>query len=198
MTDAEVAKQLDNMVSFIKKEAEEKASEIFVKAEEEFTIQKAKLVQTEKKKIIDEFARKEKQADTARKMYAEAVTWDLPRGLHSPPLYHTMTTNVAYFSIYSNELNRARLEKLRAQQKQVDNVVKLAAAKLPEISASPAYKDLVPKLILQVRSDFVCLLACCILYKDLTYTLVFTIPFRVLYKWMNPKWPSSAVRRMLT
>jgi len=41
------------------------------------------------------------------------------------------------------------LEKLRAQQKQVDNVTKDALGKLNSISTSPNYKDLLGKLMLQ-------------------------------------------------
>jgi V-type H+-transporting ATPase subunit E len=63
-----VARQLDNMVSFIKKEAEEKAAEILAKAEEEFTIEKAKRVQAQKLKIMKEFERKEKQVEVQKKM----------------------------------------------------------------------------------------------------------------------------------
>jgi V-type H+-transporting ATPase subunit E len=63
-----VAKQLDNMVNFIKKEAEEKANEILAKAEEEFTIEKAKKVQAQKLKVMKEFERKEKQVEVQNKM----------------------------------------------------------------------------------------------------------------------------------
>jgi V-type H+-transporting ATPase subunit E len=63
-----VAKQLDNMVNFIKKEAEEKASEILAKAEEEFIIEKNKRVQAQKLKIMKEFERKEKQVEVQNKM----------------------------------------------------------------------------------------------------------------------------------
>jgi len=67
MNDAAVKKQLDNMVSFIKKEAEEKAAEIAVKAEEEFTLEKARLVQAQKLKIMKEFERREKQVEIQKK-----------------------------------------------------------------------------------------------------------------------------------
>jgi hypothetical protein len=72
LDDAAVVKQLNNMVSFIRKEAEEKAAEIIVLAEEEFTIEKAKLVQTQKLKLMKEYERKEKQVDVTKKMYAHS------------------------------------------------------------------------------------------------------------------------------
>jgi hypothetical protein len=68
MNDAAVAKQLENMVSFIKKEAEEKAEEILAKAEEDFTIEKAKKVQAQKLKLMKEFERKMKEVEVQKKM----------------------------------------------------------------------------------------------------------------------------------
>ena len=69
MNDAAVQKQISNMVSFIEKEANEKASEIKVKSEEEFTIEKARIVQSQKQKIAQEFEKKEKQVLVNKKMY---------------------------------------------------------------------------------------------------------------------------------
>jgi V-type H+-transporting ATPase subunit E len=68
MDDDEVQKQLDHMVKFIYREADEKASEIHAKAQEEFTIEKARIVQDEKLKIMKEFERKEKQIEVRKKM----------------------------------------------------------------------------------------------------------------------------------
>jgi len=45
MNEEAVRKQLNNMVAFIRKEAEEKANEIAVEADEEFTLEKNRLVQ---------------------------------------------------------------------------------------------------------------------------------------------------------
>lgn len=47
MNDVEVSAEMNKMVSFIKQEALEKAREIKVKADEEFNIEKAKLVRQE-------------------------------------------------------------------------------------------------------------------------------------------------------
>lgn len=47
LNDVEVSAEMSKMVSFIKQEALEKAREIKVKADEEFNIEKAKLVRQE-------------------------------------------------------------------------------------------------------------------------------------------------------
>lgn len=80
---ANVQQQLQNMVKFIQKEAKEKASEIEVKTEEEFTIEKARLVQTQKQKIAADFARREQQVQVDKKMYVHFIfsplhTFDTP------------------------------------------------------------------------------------------------------------------------
>jgi vacuolar-type H+-ATPase subunit E/Vma4 len=56
------------------------------------------------------------------------------------------------FSIYSNALNVARLEKLRAEQKEVDGILGDAKAKLASITSGASYRDILVKLILQVCS----------------------------------------------
>lgn len=67
------------MVTFIEGEAKDKVDEILVKvnwhmwfltleAEEDFNIEKGRLVQQEKLKIAQQFERKEKQVEVERKM----------------------------------------------------------------------------------------------------------------------------------
>ncbi|RRT79643.1 hypothetical protein B296_00017971 [Ensete ventricosum] len=82
MNDADVSKQIQQMVRFIHQEAEEKANEISVAAEEvppttlfpafwvlqEFNIEKLQLFEAEKKKIRQEYERKEKQVEIRKKM----------------------------------------------------------------------------------------------------------------------------------
>lgn len=68
MNEDEVRDQLDHMVKFIYREADEKASEIAAKAQEEFSIEKQHLVTEEKLKITKEFERKEKMIETNKKM----------------------------------------------------------------------------------------------------------------------------------
>ncbi|KAH7515116.1 hypothetical protein FEM48_Zijuj11G0161900 [Ziziphus jujuba var. spinosa] len=63
MNDTDVSKQIQQMVRFIRQEAEEKANEISVSAEEEFNIDKLQIVEAEKKKIRQEYERKAKQIE---------------------------------------------------------------------------------------------------------------------------------------
>ncbi|GKV04304.1 hypothetical protein SLEP1_g16476 [Rubroshorea leprosula] len=68
MNNADVSKQIQQMVQFIRQEAEEKANEIALSAEEEFNIEKLQLVEAEKKKIKQEYERKGKQVQVRKKM----------------------------------------------------------------------------------------------------------------------------------
>lgn len=60
--------QIDHMIAFIVQEAEEKAEEIDAKAEEEFQIEKGRLVQQQRLKIIEYYSKKEKQLEQQRRM----------------------------------------------------------------------------------------------------------------------------------
>jgi len=97
----------------------EKASEIEVKTEEEFTIEKARLVQTQKQKIAADFARREQQVQVDKKI------------------------------AHSHEITRSRLAILRAREKGVQRVLELASKQLEQLSKGGDYKDLLVKLILQ-------------------------------------------------
>lgn len=55
-------------VAFIKQEAVEKAREIQIKADEEFAIEKAKIVRQEAINIDSQYDKKIKQAEVAQKM----------------------------------------------------------------------------------------------------------------------------------
>jgi len=68
MRDEEVQKQLKQMVSFILKEANEKAEEIKVKANEEFNIEKQRLLQAERVKILKDYEKKNKQVEIQKKL----------------------------------------------------------------------------------------------------------------------------------
>lgn len=57
------------MVAFIEQEANEKAEEIEAKAEEEFNIEKGRLVQEQRLKIMEFFEKKEKQVELKRRMF---------------------------------------------------------------------------------------------------------------------------------
>ncbi|KAI5440018.1 V-type proton ATPase subunit E1, variant 2 [Lathyrus oleraceus] len=120
MNDADVSKQIQQMVRFIRQEAEEKANEISVSAEEEFNIEKLQLVEADKKKIRQEYERKEKQVDVRKKIE------------------------------YSMQLNASRLKVLQAQDDLVNKMKEAAAKELLNVSGDPeVYGSLLKDLIIQ-------------------------------------------------
>lgn len=60
------------MMAFIEQEANEKAEEIDAKAEEEFNIEKGRLVQQQRLKIMEYYEKKEKQVELQKKMLVKA------------------------------------------------------------------------------------------------------------------------------
>ncbi|KAG1448497.1 hypothetical protein G6F56_008925 [Rhizopus delemar] len=68
LNDDEVFSEMKKMVAFIKQEALEKAREIKAKADEEFNIEKAKIVRQESLAIDAVFERKIKQAEVQKRM----------------------------------------------------------------------------------------------------------------------------------
>jgi len=120
MNEGEVQKQLSQMVAFIRSEAEEKANEIMSKAQEEFSIEKARIVQAEKRKIMQDFEKKEKQVEVQKKIAA------------------------------SNELNQSRLKILKSRDDAVQGVIAEAHARLRSLSQNPEqYKKLLKDVIVQ-------------------------------------------------
>ncbi|KAK2966472.1 hypothetical protein RJ640_019001, partial [Escallonia rubra] len=124
MNDADVSKQIQQMVRFIRQEAEEKANEISVSAEEEFNIEKLQLVEAEKKKIRQEYERKEKQVDVRKKIE------------------------------YSMQLNASRLKVLQAQDDLVSSMKEAASKELLQVGHHnffhhDGYKGLLKALIVQ-------------------------------------------------
>jgi len=115
LSDADVQKQLRHMMAFIEQEANEKAEEIDAKAEEEFNIEKGKLVQTQRTKIMDHYEKKEKQVELQRKIQS------------------------------SNMLNQARLKVLKARDDHIKNVLDEARSRLAQQSNDPAKYQLVLK-----------------------------------------------------
>jgi len=63
MSDAEVQGQIAHMIAFIDQEASEKVEEIDAKAEEEFNLEKGRLVQQARAKIMEIYEKKEKSID---------------------------------------------------------------------------------------------------------------------------------------
>lgn len=74
LNDDEVITEMNKMVAFIKQEAMEKAREIQVKADEEFAIEKAKLVKQEQQAIDFQFEKKRKGAEVAQKIAQSTLT----------------------------------------------------------------------------------------------------------------------------
>ncbi|GAV87724.1 vATP-synt_E domain-containing protein [Cephalotus follicularis] len=120
MNDADVSKQIQQMVRFIRQEAEEKSNEISVSAEEEFNIEKLRLVEAEKKKIRQEYERKQKQVEVRKKIE------------------------------YSMQLNASRIKVLQAQDDVVNSIKEAAAKELLNVSRDHhVYKKLLKDLIVQ-------------------------------------------------
>ncbi|KAH1107201.1 hypothetical protein J1N35_010969 [Gossypium stocksii] len=120
MNDADVSKQIQQMVRFIRQEAEEKANEISVSAEEEFNIEKLQLVEAEKKKIRQEYEKKEKQVEIRKKIE------------------------------YSMQLNASRIKVLQAQDDVVNAMKESASKDLLNVSRDHhVYKRLLKDLIVQ-------------------------------------------------
>ncbi|CAI5939709.1 unnamed protein product [Closterium sp. NIES-65] len=120
MQGAEVSKQVQQMVEFIRQEAEEKANEIAVAAEEEFNIEKLQLVEAEKRKIRQEYERKEKQVEIAKKID------------------------------YSKQLNASRLKVLQAQDSIVKEMKAAAEKELLKVSSdTKKYTELLKDVIAQ-------------------------------------------------
>ncbi|XP_016072458.1 PREDICTED: V-type proton ATPase subunit E 2 isoform X3 [Miniopterus natalensis] len=68
LSDADVQKRIKHMMAFIEQEATEKAEQIDAKAEEEFSIEKGRLVQAQRLKIMEYYEKKEKQIEQQKKI----------------------------------------------------------------------------------------------------------------------------------
>jgi len=120
LNDDDVKKQIDHMMAFIHQEAKEKADEIDSKAEEEFNIDKGRLVQQERLKVIGYYEKREKQIDLQRKIQR------------------------------SNFLNQSRLQFLKTQDDHIQTVLDDARKKLGEVvSDSARYKQVLLGLLTQ-------------------------------------------------
>lgn len=119
LSDADVQKQLTHMMKFIEQEATEKADEIDAKAEEEFNIEKGRLVQQQRTKIMEYYEKKEKQVELQRKIQS------------------------------SNMLNQARLRVLKARGENIEKVLEEARGRLAAESSNnqARYAELLKGLI---------------------------------------------------
>ncbi|XP_042511455.1 V-type proton ATPase subunit E2-like isoform X2 [Macadamia integrifolia] len=132
MNDADVSKQIQQMVRFIRQEAEEKANEISVSSEEEFNIEKLQLVEAEKRKIRQEYERKTKQVEVRKKIE------------------------------YSMQLNASRIKVLQAQDDVVNSMKESASKQLLRVSTdkktySKLLKDLIVQSLLRLKEPSVLL-----------------------------------------
>eukprot|EP01025_Chloroclados_australasicus_P055009 TRINITY_DN6586_c0_g2_i2.p1 TRINITY_DN6586_c0_g2~~TRINITY_DN6586_c0_g2_i2.p1 ORF type:complete len:254 (+),score=37.83 TRINITY_DN6586_c0_g2_i2:221-982(+) len=119
MNEREVSRQIDQMVMFITQEAEEKANEIRVSAEEEFNLEKLNLLETEKQRIRKEYERKESQVEAQKKIES------------------------------SKQFNEQRLKVLGAKQDLIHDVLNAAKNKIKQMTKGGAYADLVTDLLCQ-------------------------------------------------
>ncbi|KAJ9514750.1 hypothetical protein QJQ45_028513 [Haematococcus lacustris] len=120
MNELEVERQIENMCRFIKQEAEEKAGEIKVSAEEEFNLEKLQLLESEKARIRKDYERREAQVEVKKKIE------------------------------YSKQLNEQRIKVLTARESAIQEIVAEAKLKLREVSKNPqTYKKLLTDLLVQ-------------------------------------------------
>ena len=73
MSDSQVDTELRKMTAFIRQEALEKAREIHLKADEEFSIEKSKLVRQETARIDAEYEKKNTQAGMSQQITASTL-----------------------------------------------------------------------------------------------------------------------------
>ncbi|XP_040849933.1 V-type proton ATPase subunit E 2 isoform X1 [Ochotona curzoniae] len=120
LSDVDVQKQIKHMMAFIEQEANEKAEEIDAKAEEEFNIEKGRLVQTQRLKIMEYYEKKEKQIEQQKKIQM------------------------------STTRNQARLTVLRARDDLISELLNDAKLGLCRLVEDPeVYQELLDKLVLQ-------------------------------------------------
>lgn len=120
MNDAQVQSEMRKMVAFIKQEAMEKSKEIHIKADEEFAIEKAKLVRQETAKLDTQYEQRVKKAG--------------------------MSQQIAR----SNVLNKQRLRVLQARQAVVDDIFEDTRQSLAKVAGDEKqYGALLVRLLLQ-------------------------------------------------
>ncbi|POS72837.1 vacuolar ATP synthase subunit E [Diaporthe helianthi] len=102
LSDDQVGQELRKMTAFIRQEASEKAREIEIKADEEFAIEKSKLVRQETDSIDSSYAKKFKQASLSQQITRSTVA------------------------------NKTRLKVLAARQELLDDIFEQARGKLAD------------------------------------------------------------------
>ncbi|KAI1292397.1 ATPase, V1/A1 complex, subunit E [Xylaria venustula] len=120
LSDDQVGQELRKMTAFIKQEAIEKAREIEIKANEEFSIEKSKLVREETDAIDASYAKKFKQASMTQQITRSTVA------------------------------NKTRLRVLGARQELLDDIFEQAEKKLSAaVKDKGKYKGVLKGLLLE-------------------------------------------------
>ncbi|KIJ39910.1 hypothetical protein M422DRAFT_780918 [Sphaerobolus stellatus SS14] len=120
LNDDEVLTEMNKMVAFIKQEALEKAREIKVKADEEFAIEKAKIVKQESQAIDTAYEKKRKGAEVAQKI------------------------------AQSTQTNKSRLRLLQAREEHLQDLFATARSKIITLSQDEGkYTQLLEGIIVQ-------------------------------------------------
>ncbi|ANB13953.1 H(+)-transporting V1 sector ATPase subunit E [Sugiyamaella lignohabitans] len=118
LSDDQVAGELQKMVEFIKKEADEKAKEIELKANEEYEIDKATVVRSETASIDHLYERKYKQSELSQQIAKSTIA------------------------------NQIRLKVLRAKEDALSEILEEAAQKLKTVANDKAkYETVLDGLI---------------------------------------------------
>jgi V-type H+-transporting ATPase subunit E len=116
----QVSQELKKMTAFIKQEAMEKAREIEIKADEEFAIEKSKLVRQETSSIDTTYEKKFKTAQMSQQITRSTVA------------------------------GKTRLKVLSARQELLDGIFEAAQKKLPEVTKDKGkYEDMLKNLALE-------------------------------------------------
>jgi len=119
-SDDDVQKQIKHMMAFIEQEASERAEEIDAKAEEEFNIEKGRLVHQQRLKVMEYYERKEKQVDMNKKIQS------------------------------SNLLNQARLRILKSQEEHIQNLLTETEQRLRKVGQDrQKYQNMLEALVTQ-------------------------------------------------
>jgi len=124
--DSDASKRIKQMINFIKQEAQEKAAEILGKSEEEFQVEKGRILNPERIKLNQEFDRKFKDLEIQRKIE------------------------------FSTQINKARLEVLDKRGKFMQEIQQAAYQRLGDVKKdAKKYEALLCKLIIQglIRID---------------------------------------------
>ncbi|KAK8861469.1 hypothetical protein IAR55_002289 [Kwoniella newhampshirensis] len=120
LDDNEIQTEMNKMVAFISQEAREKAREIQVKADEEFAIEKAKIVRQESLAIDAQYEKKRKQAE---------VGWKISQ---------------------STAINTSRIKILRSRNDHLEAIFDEASKQVKALSTGGSYAEAVENLILEI------------------------------------------------